>query len=70
MVFGHLEGPFAISALTVSLIGQLGMFSLELMAIKVDGPRAYFSDGWNVMDQIIVPVYLTFFILSLQNPVG
>ena len=31
-------------------IGNLGMFFIELMAMKVEGLSKYFREGWNYMD--------------------
>ena len=31
-------------------MGALGMFIIELMAMKVEGLSKYFSEGWNYMD--------------------
>ena len=31
-------------------IGALVMFSIEIMAMKVEGLSKYFREGWNYMD--------------------
>lgn len=31
-------------------IGTLSMLLIEFSAVSVDGPKKYFSDGWNFMD--------------------
>jgi len=43
------------------------MFSLELIAMNVEGVLSYFSQGWNYWDCIIVPVYGVFFALRYQS---
>jgi len=50
VLFGSLEGVQALSALFVALTGQFGMYFLEIIAIKVEGPTTYFKDPWNIMD--------------------
>ena len=32
------------------MIGALVMYCFEIMAMKVDGVKNYFSDGWNYID--------------------
>ena len=33
-----------------SLLGALGMYCVEMMAMKVEGLSKYFREGWNYMD--------------------
>jgi len=44
------------------------MFFLEIIAMKVEGPTAYFSDPWNFMDLTIFPTYLLFVYIQIQSP--
>jgi len=44
------------------------MFFLEIIAMKVEGPTAYFSDPWNFMDLTIFPTYLLFVCIQIQSP--
>lgn len=36
--------------LNIALVGQAGMYFLEIASMVVEGPRNYFSDGWNYVD--------------------
>jgi hypothetical protein len=44
------KGTALYCVMVWSLIGAMGMYCIELMAIKVDGFKNYFSDGWNLLD--------------------
>jgi len=43
------------------------MFSLEMIAIRMEGPKKYFSQGWNWLDIIIFPIFGVFFFLRIQT---
>ena len=66
IIFGDLKGTALYIFLFTSIIGLLGMYSIELMAIKVQGLRAYFYDKWNIIDQLNPILYFVFFGLSFQ----
>ena len=55
-----LEGTSLFVCLLISFIGQLGMYSFELMAIKVEGFKGYFADKWNYIDQLNIVLYSIF----------
>ena len=43
------------------------MFSIELMAMKVEGPRKYFSEGWNMMDVLAFIFSNAFLVVKIMD---
>ena len=43
-----------------SLLGALGMYCVEMMAMKVEGVKNYFSDAWNYIDTFTLISYFVF----------
>ena len=60
IIFVDLKGSVLTTALLISLIGQLGMYSFEIMAMMVQGLTVYFSDPWNYVDQLNLALYIAF----------
>lgn len=50
----------------IAAIGLIGMLLLELIAMRVEGVRSYFSQVWNYFDMSIVPVFIAFFVLRIR----
>ena len=48
------------------LIGTLGMYSLEIMAMKVEGFKKYFTEGWNYMDTFAFIFSITFLVVLIK----
>ena len=50
----YLFGDYSPSTnqilLCISLIGWIGIYGLELIAVYIQGPRVYFLDPWNYLD--------------------
>jgi len=67
LMFSDWEGTAAEILLSIAFIGLIGMFFLEVIAMKVEGFKKYFSQGWNYWDIAIVPVYAVFIILKVQT---
>ena len=53
-------------ALIVSLFGQVGIGSLEIMAMKVEGV-SYFKDKWNYLDVFSTLLYFFYFALRMLD---
>jgi len=66
LLFTKCEGKVAAIPLSIASIGLTGMFTLELIAMRVEGVKNYFSQAWNYFDLAIVPVYAVFFFLRVQ----
>jgi len=43
------------------------MFSLEMIAIKMEGPKKYFSQIWNWLDILVPPIFGVYFFLRVQT---
>lgn len=43
------------------------MFALELTAMYVEGPREYFSSGWNYIDILTLPIYITYVVMTIMS---
>tara|TARA_B110000285_G_C14831949_1_gene471270 strand:- start:101 stop:481 length:381 start_codon:yes stop_codon:yes gene_type:complete len=50
LINAELQDVGLYIVLNIALVGQVGMFLLEIAAMVVEGPKAYFSDGWNYVD--------------------
>ena len=50
LISGILESQAFYIVMFISWFGQLGIYMLELMAIKVQGLAVYLSDKWNILD--------------------
>jgi hypothetical protein len=50
VISGYLNKPTEDTVLTIGLVGALGMYSFEIMAMRVEGFSGYCKDGWNVID--------------------
>jgi hypothetical protein len=57
---GHLRGAQMYIVMVWSLIGALGMYFIEIMSMKVEGIKIYFSQGWNYIDQFTPVFYVAF----------
>jgi len=67
LMFTEWEGTAAYIILSIAAIGLIGMLLLEVIAMKVEGFKKYFSQGWNWFDIAINPVYAVFIILKVQT---
>jgi len=47
-------------------IGTLGMYSLEIVAMKVEGFKKYFTEGWNYMDTFAFIFSITFLVVLIK----
>jgi hypothetical protein len=43
------------------------MYLIEVMAMKVEGLRSYFSNHWNYVDQINLLLFQAFYVTALIN---
>ena len=59
-----LDSTYLTICVYMSISGAIFMFSYEIIAIVVEGPKIYFSDPWNWIDAMTLPLYL---ILSSIN---
>jgi len=50
LTLSSIKGNAIIGILLFSNIGLLGMYILEIIAIRVEGARTYFSDKFNLTD--------------------
>lgn len=50
LAYLKLTGTPLYILMIIGLIGALVMYCFELMAMKVEGVRTYFSDGFNMAD--------------------
>jgi len=59
-LFASLEETAERIMLYIGLIGWSGMFSIELIAMYVEGFGSYFKNLWNVSDlmSIVYPIYV------------
>ena len=67
MIFGSYSGTTGTAILSVALIGEIGMFSLEIMTMVVDGPSVYFKDVWNLLDCFNLLMFLALYIIGLRK---
>jgi hypothetical protein len=49
-IFGRLTGSALVIVMSISLVGAVGMYSFEVIAMTVEGPTVYFRDAWNYLD--------------------
>jgi hypothetical protein len=63
---GNLKGTAFYLVMIWSLLGLIAMYIFEVMSMCVDGLKNYFSDGWNFMDQLIVPLYIAFCAIKVK----
>lgn len=64
-----LKGTGLKVVAVVLALGAIGIFSLEIMAMKVQGIRNYFRDKWNYLDCVmfILNLLLVFLIFYLGD---
>jgi hypothetical protein len=53
--------------ISISLVGAIGMYSFELMAMKVEGIVVYFSDKWNYVDQINFTLVVLLYLILITD---
>jgi hypothetical protein len=60
LAYADLKGAPRDIVMFISLIGALGMYTIEIMAMRVEGVKSYFREGWNYFDQFTLVFYLAF----------
>ena len=53
--------------LSIGLVGWIFMYSIEVIAMRVEGLRTYITDPWNITDQLSI-VYPIYFFKVIANP--
>jgi len=66
----NMHGISLKFCLSVSLIGQLGMFFFEIMNIAVDGLSVYLKDKWNWMDISTLIIFVAFYSISMYQEIN
>ena len=67
VIFGNPSRTVLLIAINISCLGELGMYLIEVMAMKVEGLRSYFSNHWNYIDQLNLILFQAFYVTALIN---
>ena len=67
LAFLNFKGTPLYVMISLSLIGASGMYMIEMMSMRVEGLKSYFSDPWNYADQLIFILHITFCIFLIME---